>query len=238
MRVAVMSDIHGFDLALETVLEDLTQRGRFDAVIVAGDLCAVGPAPARVLQLLSLTGFTVLEGNTDFDLVNAARTGTVDPESRYALDQIGEAGVNYLAQLPPRRRITPPRSTDPSEDLLVVHANPYDLETKITPEMSDVQIRQIVGDTKAAAIAFGHHHVAFVRQVDDVLLCDVSAVGNPKDGDLRCKYGILHWSDVDRLWRAEIVRIEYPLEATMEEIQQSSLPDREGTIRKLLRASY
>jgi predicted phosphodiesterase len=238
MRIAVMSDIHGFDLAFETVLADLAQRDPFDEVVVAGDLCAVGPAPARVLQLLSAARFSVLVGNTDFDLVEASRMGICDAESRYALDQIGEAGANYLAQLQFQRRISPPGSTDPSEDLLVVHANPQDLERKITPEMSDEQIRQVIGDTKAAAIAFGHHHVAFVRRVGDVLLCDVSAVGNPKDGDLRCKYGILRWNEDDRTWHAEIVRLDYPLEATVEEIRQSSLPDREGAISKLLRASY
>jgi hypothetical protein len=49
MRVAVMSDIHGFNFALETVLADLDQQGPFDEVVVAGDLCEVGPAPADVL---------------------------------------------------------------------------------------------------------------------------------------------------------------------------------------------
>src|SRR3954469_10425022 len=94
MRVAVMSDIHGFDQALETVIADLTQRGPFDDVIVAGDLCAVGPNPARVLQLLSASDFSVLAGNTDLNLVYAAQTGITDPESRYVLEQIGEAGVD------------------------------------------------------------------------------------------------------------------------------------------------
>lgn len=238
MRIAVMSDIHGFDLAFETILADLAQRDPFDEVVVAGDLCAVGPAPARVLQLLSATRFSVLIGNTDFDLVEAARTSTGSAESRYVLDQIDDDGVNYLAQLPFQRRISPTGSSDPGEDLLVVHANPHDLERKITPEMSDEQIRQVIGDTKAAAIAFGHHHVAFVRRIGNLLLCDVSAVGNPKDGDLRCKYGILCWNEDDRAWHAEIIRLEYPLEATVEEIRQSSLPDREAAISKLLRASY
>src|SRR3954469_25257906 len=195
MRVAVMSDIHGFDLALETVLADVAGRGPFYEIVVAGDLCAMGPAPGLVLQRLATTGFFVIEGNTDFGLVDTARTGIADPESQYALDQIGNTGVDYLASLPFQRRISPPGSTDPGEDLLVVHANPHDLETKITPEMNDEEVRQVIGHTKVAAIAFGHHHVANIRHIDDVLLCDVSAVGNPKDGDLRCKYGILSWNE-------------------------------------------
>jgi len=71
MRVAVMSDIHGFDLALETVLADVAGRGPFYEIVVAGDLCAMGPAPGLVLQRLATTGFFVIEGNTDFGLVDA-----------------------------------------------------------------------------------------------------------------------------------------------------------------------
>ena len=35
MRVAVLSDIHGFDLAVETVLADLDATGPYDAVVIA-----------------------------------------------------------------------------------------------------------------------------------------------------------------------------------------------------------
>ena len=39
MRVAVMSDIHGFNLALEVVLGDLGNQAAIAETIVAGDLC-------------------------------------------------------------------------------------------------------------------------------------------------------------------------------------------------------
>lgn len=182
MRVAVMSDIHGFNLAFETVLADLDRRGPFDEVVVAGDLCEVGPAPAEVLRLLRARDFVVLQGNTDLDLVIAARERGGHETDAYAAAWIGPEGIAYLAGLPFSHRITPPGGRSPADDLLVVHANPHNLVDKLDPADSDNNLRRIVGDTRAAAIAFGHIHICYVRELDGRLLVDVSAVGNPKDG--------------------------------------------------------
>jgi predicted phosphodiesterase len=238
MRVAVLSDIHGFNLAFQTVLDDLEAQGPFDEVVIAGDLCEVGPAPAEVLAMLRARRFTVLTGNTDADIVEAARAGTGRGAINYAIDQIGQEGVDYLARLPFSRRIAPPGGSGPDDDLLVVHANPLNLNDRITPDMSDRELSERIGDTQAGAIAFGHYHVCFIRQFRNMLLVDVSAVGNPKDGDLRCKYGILTWDQDQAKWSAELRKLPYPLEATEEQIRASAIPSPESVITKLKRASY
>jgi predicted phosphodiesterase len=238
MRVAVMSDVHGFNLALETVLADLEEQGPFDQVVVAGDLCEVGPAPAKVLELLGARDFVVVQGNTDLDIVVAARNGGGTEEEEYAIKQIGPGGVEYLAGLPFSHRVTPPGGKSPEDDLLVVHANPHNLTDKLDPALSDERLREIIGETRAAAIAFGHIHICYVREVEGMVLVDVSAVGNPKDGDLRCKYGIFMWDEESQSWQAELRKIAYPLEATAEQILGSGLPEPEKVLRKLMRASY
>ena len=238
MRVAVMSDIHGFSLALEVVLGDLGNQAAIAETIVAGDLCEVGPAPAAVLDILRRSGYTVLQGNTDRDLVNAATEGWGTGDVRFALEQIGDSGVEYLAGLAFSRRITPPGSTSPDDDLLAVHANPRDLDNKLHPEMSDRELREVLGGARAAVVAFGHVHIAYTRQVGATLLADVSAVGNPKDQDLRCKYGLFTWDAEVCRWDVEIRRLSYPLEATIAQIRDSDLPNPERTVRKLLKASY
>ena len=153
--------------------------------MVAGDICTPGPGPMRVLEQLWETGLCGSLRNGDRELVVAASQGTDDAEARFALDQIGEKGVRFLAGLPFEKRFSPPGRKDPSDDLLVVHANPYDLEQKLSPEMDDSELRGVIGDTRAAAIAFRPPPRGVYRQLDGLLLCDVAAVGNPKDGDLR-----------------------------------------------------
>jgi predicted phosphodiesterase len=238
MRIAVLSDIHGFSLALETVFADLEQQEPFDQIVVAGDLCEVGPDPAGVLELLWERDLIVLQGNTDLDLVIAARRHGARDSVEFAVDQIGQDGIDYLAGLPFSHRITPPGGASPADDLLVVHANPHDLYERLTPDDSDDQLRSTIGNVEFAALAFGHYHVCYIRELDHRLLVDVSAVGNPKDGDLRCKYGIFTWSEPERRWTAELRKLDYPLEATKDQIRDSDLPNHEKAIRKLEKASY
>lgn len=238
MRIAVLSDIHGFSIALDRVLARIDESGPFDAVVVAGDLCEVGPAPAEVLDILRSRDVVVIQGNTDFDIVDAARTGDGYGAVKYAIEQIGSVGVDYLARLPFSHRISPPGGAGERDDLLIVHANPHNLLDRMEPTASDRELRERIGDVNASAIAFGHYHVCFVRTVDETLLVDVSAVGNPKDGDLRCKYGVLTWDAERRRWSAELVKLPYPLDETEEQIRDSDLPNPEKVFKKLKRASY
>jgi predicted phosphodiesterase len=237
MRVAIMSDIHGFDLALEVVLADLATREPFDAVIVAGDLCEIGPAPDAVLARLRQTDFTVLQGNTDRDLVEAASAGWRDGEIGYALDQIGNEGVACLAARPFSHRLTPPSGVSPTDDLLAFHANPFDLDRELHPGMSDRELSEVIEDTRAAVFAFGHVHIAYTRLLGQTLLVDVAAVGNSKDRELRCTYAILTWEEATRRWQVERRRLDYPLTATAAQIRASGLPNPEKTLRKLTRGS-
>ncbi len=238
MRIAVMSDIHGFNLALETVLADLATREPVDEIVIAGDLVETGPAPAAVISLLRDGGYSLVRGNTDRDVVAGFTEDWAAKEIRYVIEQIGPEGVEFLAELPFSRRITPPGGTSPADDLLVVHANPHDLERPLAPDLSDRELSALIGDTTAAVIAFGHIHIAYMRRLGETLLVDVSAVGNPKDHDLRCKYGILTWDEATRRWSAELVRIPYPLAETIEQIMASDLPKPEKTRKKLEKASY
>ena len=238
MRVAVLSDIHGFSLALQTVIADLEVIGPFDEIVVAGDLCEVGPAPSEVIEILRERRYTVLTGNTDADIVEAALSGDGRGSIRFAIDEIGPDGVDYLANLPFSRRITPPNARSSADDLLIVHANPRNLLDRLTPDASDREIAETLGDETARTIVFGHYHVCFTRQIGERLLVDVSAVGNPKDGDLRCKYGVLTWDPEERRWSAIVRKLEYPLDATEAQILASRLPSPQKAIAKLRRASY
>lgn len=238
MRVAVFSDVHGFNLALEVVLADIDAQGPFDAVVAAGDLCELGPAPKEALDLLRSREIELIHGNTDLAIVEGAANQTGDPELRYAIERLDPSDIAFLAKLPFSLRFTPPDGAAPDDDLLVVHANPHNVDDPLDPSLSDAELLEIIGDTKAAAIAFGHIHICYVRRVDDYLLVDVSAVGNPKDGDLRCTYGVLTWDGVQRRWDAELRKLPYPLAETEAQIRANGVPDAEKVIKRLKRATY
>jgi predicted phosphodiesterase len=235
MRVAVLSDIHGFSIALDRVLDDIKQEPDIDQIVIAGDLCEEGPDPAGVLERISTLDAIVLQGNTDRDIANKARSSN---GARYTMEQLGKEGLRYLRELPFSKRISPPGGVAPADDLLVVHANPFDQDRHIRPDAGRQELRELIGDTQASVIAFGHLHVAYVRNLLHVTLIDVSAVGNPKDNDMRSKWGLIEWDETEREWTATLRYVDYPMDETEAQILASDMPNAKKVLNKLRKASY
>lgn len=236
MKIAIISDIHGYSLALDRVLADIEREGDIDRLVIAGDLCEGGPDPRGVLERIWTLDAMVLQGNTDRDLANDSRDSNA---ARWISEQLGDDGLAYLRNLPFSERVSPPGADSPSADLLVVHANPFDQDRHLPPDAGQHELRELIGDTRAAVIAFGHLHIAYVRQLETgMTLLDVSAVGNPKDGDLRSKWGLVRWDGTAQAWSTELRYVDYPLEETEIQIRESGMPNPEKVIAKLRKASY
>jgi predicted phosphodiesterase len=235
MKIAILSDIHGYSLACERVLADIAQEPNIDQIVIAGDLCEGGPDPRGVLERIWQMDAVVLQGNTDRDIGHHDRSSA---SARFIMDQLGDDGLAYLRDLRFSWRVTPPRAGDKRDDLLVVHANPFDQDRHIPPDAGPHELRELIDDTSAAVIAFGHLHIAYVRRLDRLTLMDVSAVGNPKDRDLRSKWGLAEWSDEANEWSVGLRYVDYPLDETEAQIRESGMPNPEKVIDKLRRASY
>lgn len=236
MRVAVISDIHGNSIALEAVLEDLAHQPAVDQLVIAGDLCLNGPCPRQVLEIVQPLNCPVLQGNVDKEVVTKAPDKSEKKRSTvsWTREQIGQAGINYLASLPLSRCITNPHGSD----LLVVHANPLNEEDAIFPNASDSTLEHLLGglSPEIGAVAFGHLHIAYIRQWRNLLLVDVASCGLPRDEDLRAAYGILSWQD--NSWSAEIRRVPYDVQAVIKQIKTCGMPNVDKRIKTLLEARY
>ena len=233
-----MSDIHGFDLAFRSVLDDIDRNGPFDLIAVAGDLCVIGPRPDEVVRIARVRKLAVVKGNTDVELVHGWRMQSDDPETRYAGPLLGEDNISWLEALPFEIRVSPPGGRSPQDDLLIVHANPQNLNDALDPELPDVELLRLIGWTEAAMIAFGHVHICYSRQVGRYLLMNVSAVGNSKNHDLSSKWGIATWNESTGKWSAELRSVPYPLDETKAEIVACGVPSAKKVIRKLEQAAY
>src|ERR1700730_12373025 len=69
MRVAVIADIHGNQIAFEGVLDDLARQPPIDKLVIAGDLCLNGPRPKEVLEIIQQLQCPVIMGNVDEQVV-------------------------------------------------------------------------------------------------------------------------------------------------------------------------
>src|SRR5579863_3843033 len=234
MRVAIISDIHGNQIALDAVLENLAQQPEVDHLVIAGDLCLNGPCPGQVLETVQGLNCPVLQGNVDSEVVNEAPDKGLKKRTTvsWTREQIGQAGIDYLASLPVSHLITNPDGTD----LLVVHANPLNQEDAIFPNAPDDTLEHLLGGLgpNIGVLAFGHLHIAYTRRWRKLLLVDVGSCGLPRDEDVRASYAILSWQDSG--WEAEIQRVPYDVKAVVKQIKASGIPNEEKRIKTLLEA--
>jgi predicted phosphodiesterase len=236
MRIAVISDIHGNQIALEAVLQDLEQQPAVDQLVIAGDLCLNGPCPRQVLEIVQGLHCPVIQGNVDLEVVTQAPEKGEKKRSTAAWTrgQIGQNGIDYLASLPFSHTIANPDGSD----LFIVHANPINLEDAIFPNAPDSTLEHLLGGLTLdiGAVAFGHLHIAYTRRWRHLLLVDVASCGLPRDEDLRAAYGILTWQN--SLWSAEIRRVVYDVRAVVKQIKTSGIPNPDKRIKTLLEAKY
>ena len=236
MRVAVISDIHGNQLAFEAVLRDLAEQPGIDQTVIAGDLCLNGPRPRQVLEMVQELRCPVIQGNVDAAVVKGAPDKGAKKRTTvsWTREEIGQAGIDYLAQLPFSQRIAGPGEGD----LLIVHANPLNLDEAIFPNAPDGDLERLLGGLEAAigALTFGHLHIAYTRRWRHLLLADVASCGLPRDEDLRAAYGILSWQDGK--WQAEIRRVAYDVQAVVKQLKTCGIPNADKRVRILLEARY
>ena len=69
MRIAIISDIHGNFVALETVLNDLKAE-HIDRIVCLGDVTSGGPQPGEVIAQLKTLNCPVVMGNMDTRCLN------------------------------------------------------------------------------------------------------------------------------------------------------------------------
>src|SRR5258708_28470868 len=105
-------------------------------------------------------------------------------------DQLGEANVRKLGQLPFSVRYSPRRG----QDLYVCHANPRNLEEALEPTLDDAVLRHYFQNLEAATCAFGHLHFPYRRHVGRLLIPDVASVRISRYRPVLSVYGVVHYT--------------------------------------------
>jgi len=226
MIAALVADVHGNLPALEAVLAD-AKAGRADAVWNLGDFLGYGPFPDQVVRKLRAVGAVNILGNYDAKVLAFPRKAErwkkkKAPEKylafRWAYEQLSPQSREYLSSLPHIRRLHVE-----GVRVLLVHGSPEAIDEALGPGTSAERLAQLAQTADARLIACGHSHQPFVRSVRDVTFVNPGSVGRPEGGDWRACYALVHLGD--GCVRAELRRVEYDVQATIEAIRAARLPD-------------
>lgn len=187
MRWLCISDIHGDASALGAVLATAERRG-YSRILAAGDHCFPGDAPLETWRRLAREGATLVQGVSDRAIA------TIDPKNLVGRDdherarlrrleqvraELGDIILARLAKLPLKERIPLPFTSGPlvGKELLLVHGSPADPTEPFAHDLTDDEMRALLGDDPADIVVCGGSHVPFDRTVMDVRIINVGSLG-------------------------------------------------------------
>lgn len=200
--IAVLYDIHGNLVALETVLAEAQEAGA-RSYLLGGDYATFGPWPRETAELLeSLPAAGRIRGNVDRWLrdepeVPADARKFVETAIAATRESVGPSLVASLYDLPERTEL---------DDILVCHGSPVSDIESFAPEAQPDEKRMLAGESQRT-ILFGHSHLQFRRAgPSGTLLVNPGSVGMPLDRDPRAAWAF--YEDGEITFRRTVYDIE------------------------------
>lgn len=246
MRIALLSDIHGNSVALNAVLTDIAGHGGVDAYWILGDLVALGPEPARTLDILSaLPNAHFIRGNTDRYVCTGDRPSPSieeaksDPQLLTALVEVAntfawtqgmvtaDGWLPWLRDLPLEMRFVLPDGTR----CLGVHASPgQDDGSGIGPDGEAAELT-LSALSNADLICVGHTHLPFERRIQGIHVVNPGAVSLSLAKDKHASYALLHASA--ETYTVAHRSVPYDRDAVVEHLERIAHPGRGYLIKHL-----
>jgi predicted phosphodiesterase len=237
MRVAIIADIHGNDLAFELVATEIAAL-RIDRVVCLGDAVQGGPQPAQVVARLRAHGWPTVLGNADAFLLSGEDTDTtpasaerrriLDETRDWSLAQLSAADRAVVAAFPMTLTVPLPGG----RELRCCHGSPASFDDILLPTSTDEEFARLLAPEERAIYSGGHTHIQFIRHIGRTFFCNPGSVGNAwrhgqPAGQFRAdpwaEYAILTVEDDGRL-ALEFRRVPFDAGAYRRIVAASGLP--------------
>ena len=176
MRLALLSDQHGNDVAFQAALEDVERLG-VDEVVCLGDVVQGGTQPAETLDRLATLGCETVLGNADAFLLEIPDDSPEPVTERqlevrdWTLAQLDSSQVEQIRAFAPVVRLE-----HEGLALILFHGSPRSYDDVLLPELAGEALEPFLGHD-AALLAGGHTHLQWTRRIGDALYVNPGSVG-------------------------------------------------------------
>lgn len=175
MRLALVSDIHGNELAFDAVLADARRTG-FDQLACLGDVATLGPRPSAILARLRDLGCPCILGNHDEFML--------DPQLVHTYTQIPQIVASVDAT---REALSPAdltlirgfQRTLRFDDVLLFHGTPRSNMEDLLAVTAAERVDEMLDGQRAQVLAGGHTHLQMLRQHRGMLIVNPGSLGLP-----------------------------------------------------------
>ncbi len=193
MKVAIISDIHGNNYALEKVL-NAARKDKAEKLLVLGDLVGYYYHPDEVLDILGNWDYELIRGNHE-DLLKAMLNNDIAESAlslkygsghRIAAEKLSKEQINHITSAPKSRKI----DAD-GVQLSMYHGSPWNHDQYLYPD-APTEILDQCNDEESDFVLIGHSHYPFVYRNTNSTLVNVGSVGQS-----RIMGGIANWALID-----------------------------------------
>ncbi|HEY2310634.1 MAG TPA: metallophosphoesterase family protein [Gaiellaceae bacterium] len=176
MRVALLSDQHGNDVAFQAALNDAARIGA-DEVVCLGDVVQGGTQPAETLDRLAVFGCETVLGNADAFLLQVP-ADSPEPVTERQLEvrdwTLAQLSSSHLDQIRAFKPVV--RREHEGVALVLFHGSPRSYDDVLLPELGGEALEPFLGHD-AALLAGGHTHLQWTRRIGDALYVNPGSVG-------------------------------------------------------------
>jgi putative phosphoesterase len=240
MRIAIISDIHGNEIALNVILSDI-QKFAVDQIICLGDIATLGPSPSRVIQTVRDLKCPCILGNHDAFLTNPEALHTYTEAQiiveavEWCRSQLSTKDLNFLATFQPSIELI----FESNYKILFFHGSPRSNTEDILSTTSPLDLDQILQHQKADILAGGHTHIQMLREHRGILIINPGSVGFPFKAYVAGKMPTLlgnaayAFIDIDDgLIEVSLRRIAYKKDLLIKSLRDSTNPLRNWLIQQ------
>jgi putative phosphoesterase len=179
-RVALISDIHGNEIALQSVLQSIAELG-VDQIVCLGDVATLGVAPREVLDMLKLAGCPCIAGNHDDYVLGGAlddghaATDVLRDAILWCRDALSEPQIEFVRSFEVGLEL----SLGQHHTLQLFHGSPSSNLVNLLPETPATELDELLGKSRSTVMAGGHTHIQMLRQHQGTLVVNPGSVGAP-----------------------------------------------------------
>jgi putative phosphoesterase len=228
MRLALLSDQHGNDVAFSVALEDVERLG-VEEIVCLGDVVQGGTEPAQTLDRLASLGCETVLGNADAFLLEVP-ADSPEPITERQLEvrewTLSQLGASHLEQIGSFARVV--RRELDGVSLLLCHGSPRSYDDVLLPELGGEALEPFLGHD-AALVAGGHTHLQWTLRIGDALYVNPGSVGISYDRheDPPVLRPLAEWALVtvaDGTIAVEFRRVPYAAEDVRDAAKRSGRP--------------
>lgn len=226
MNIAVLSDIHGNHVALETCLNYLKDKN-IDAYCFLGDYTGEFPGIEQTLKML----YDLRENNQCYFLrgnkenYQIDELGEANPELdeypstigllRYANQHLTKSDLEFFNSLP----ITMTVENAGLPDIVICHGSPRKVNEKFA--INQQSLNEVIAEINADYIVCGHTHKKMEMTCGTKHIWNPGSVGGSIDAPYRYRFMILH--GYNGQWAPEYIALEADIKNLVNELHESGL---------------